>query len=343
MAGSTTVSKTKATQKQTGTMKWLDTQSIGYILSDNHLIPEVYVTPFSLSSNSVKEGDRVKFNIKINVSDLQHSPEAIDISPFGKKCSSCKRFGHSSLKCPVSMNSRVKCFRCGLIGHYAKNCDQKFQGWSLNQTHTRSRSYSRRFNGWSSLFDGGDESRIVGVGMGPGLNSMVCVKKRGDVKRVEEVEDCFILEFDDDEDDDDVKCIICVKKVQDVKKVEEVEDCFILEFDPTELDNFSNLSVCEKSEGVVADDEVLILDEKGKVACRDYPHPRHLCATHPFKKTPHNLHCKMCYCNICDIPAPCKKWNESSKCSGLSHCDATESESVLEDLDKRHIQEVLGR
>jgi hypothetical protein len=28
-----------------------------------------------------------------------------------------------------------------------------------------------------------------------------------------------------------------------------------------------------------------------QIACRDYPHPRHLCAKHPFSSTPHDRHC----------------------------------------------------
>lgn len=28
-----------------------------------------------------------------------------------------------------------------------------------------------------------------------------------------------------------------------------------------------------------------------QIACRDYPHPRHLCVKHPFSSTPHDRHC----------------------------------------------------
>ncbi|XP_074320370.1 uncharacterized protein LOC141657133 [Silene latifolia] len=192
------------------------------------------------------------------------------------------------------------------------------------------------------------------------FGSIVSVKKREDVKKVEEVEDCFILEFDpndlthlhngdndDNDDDNGDDCseisgsIVCVKKREDVKKFEEVEDCFILDFDPfLDVDSigfkFDKLSVSVKTEVCSddnddnnddddddEDDDVSILGIKGKVACRDYPHPRHLCGTHPFKKTSHEIHCKMCYCYVCDTSAPCKKWTKGCKDPSLKHCDAT--------------------
>lgn len=284
---------TTQTHNLTGKIKWLDAQGIGYILPDIPSFPEVYVSPSSLSSDIIQEGDCVKFNAKFNGSNPPHSMEATDVVPFGIKCSFCKRFGHFSGSCPERAVSKVKCFRCGLIGHYAKNCDQKFHRWFFNQTRRRTRAHNGR---WSSLFDGAG-THIGGVGM-----------------------------------------MVCVKKKADVKKVEEVEDCFILEFDPTELDKFSNLSLCDQSHVVADEDDVSILAEKGKVACRDYPHPRHLCATHPFKKTPHELHCKMCYCYICDVPAPCRKWNEGSKDHSLSHCHAAANSpfwKTLRDQEKR--------
>ncbi|KAH9617128.1 hypothetical protein KSS87_020877 [Heliosperma pusillum] len=169
------------------------------------------------------------------------------------------------------------------------------------------------------------------------VGSIVSVKKREDVKRVEEVEDCFILEFDPNVDNDDdyseiSGSIVCVKKREDVKKFEEFEDCFILDFDPFNDDDssigfmFNKLSVSVKTEVFSddnADDDVSILGVKGKVACKDYPHSRHLCGTHPFKKTAHEIHCKMCYCYVCDISAPCKKWTGGCKDLNLKHCDAT--------------------
>lgn len=38
----------------------------------------------------------------------------------------------------------------------------------------------------------------------------------------------------------------------------------------------------------------MIIDLDGeKVACRDFPHPRHDCVKHPFEKTPHQDYCEM--------------------------------------------------
>ncbi|KAK8935671.1 hypothetical protein KSP39_PZI013529 [Platanthera zijinensis] len=65
-------------------------------------------------------------------------------------------------------------------------------------------------------------------------------------------------------------------------------------------------------------DEMLIVGEKGQFACRDYPHPRYLCATFLFSMTPHKKHCDLCHCYVCDSPAPCKYWE--------SHCNSTHKE-----------------
>lgn len=288
-------------KRYTGKIKQLDKDGKGYIVSfyDNE---EVLVTPSSFSdptlirTRTIQEGDRVEFSLK-----------AVDVVPTGPQCYCCGRIGHYAAECPNKTNSRVRCYRCGIIGHFARDCF---------------------FSGGSKR--GQDDDR-------KGTGSVVCVKNSKDVRKVEAFEDCFILGFDptqisdddddeeEDEDENEVECrvmrsMVSVKTPEEVKKVEEVEDCFILEFDPTESIKFCNLSLSEESDSASADKEVSILAEKGQVACRDYPHSRHMCATHPFKSTPHELHCKMCYCYICDLPAPCKEW---IKRIGFQHCDAT--------------------
>ncbi|KAE8712345.1 Nascent polypeptide-associated complex subunit alpha-like protein 2 [Hibiscus syriacus] len=50
------------------------------------------------------------------------------------------------------------------------------------------------------------------------------------------------------------------------------------------------------------------LEQPDLVACRDYPHSRHLCLQFPFDTTPHDKHCDLCYCYICDSAAPCECW-----------------------------------
>ncbi|KAF7830808.1 uncharacterized protein G2W53_013141 [Senna tora] len=113
------------------------------------------------------------------------------------------------------------------------------------------------------------------------------------------------------EDDSPIRAIVCLKRSEDIKRFEESEDCFILEFDPFEPVNLSKLSL-EKND--TADAEISVVAEKGKVACRDFPHSRHLCIKYPFNTKSHESYCEMCYCYVCDSAAPCNYWN--------SHCHA---------------------
>ncbi|XP_037423122.1 uncharacterized protein LOC119287648 isoform X2 [Triticum dicoccoides] len=97
------------------------------------------------------------------------------------------------------------------------------------------------------------------------------------------------------------------------------DDCVILDSDP-----FSAVAVNDEKDGG-SDEELQIVAEKGKVACRDFPHSRHLCSNMPFGATSHEKHCAMCYCFVCDAPAPCSHWGK-----GLSvgdHCHATDKET----------------
>ncbi|XP_048493080.1 cold shock protein 1-like [Beta vulgaris subsp. vulgaris] len=128
-------SKTTETHKLTGKIKWLDLQGTGYILPDNPFFPEVYISPFSLSSDTtinIQEGDCVEFNIKLWGSNSSPSFEAIDVVPFGSKCSNCKRFGHNSWKCLENSSNKLKCYSCGITGHFVKDYDQQFRGWFSN-------------------------------------------------------------------------------------------------------------------------------------------------------------------------------------------------------------------
>uniref|UniRef100_A0A8R7UCT3 RRM domain-containing protein n=2 Tax=Triticum urartu TaxID=4572 RepID=A0A8R7UCT3_TRIUA len=97
------------------------------------------------------------------------------------------------------------------------------------------------------------------------------------------------------------------------------DDCVILDSDP-----FSAVAVNDEKDGG-SDEELQIVAEKGKVACRDFPHSRHLCSNMPFGATSHEKHCAMCYCFVCDAPAPCAYWG-----TGLladDHCHATDKET----------------
>ncbi|EEF36796.1 conserved hypothetical protein [Ricinus communis] len=106
--------------------------------------------------------------------------------------------------------------------------------------------------------------------------------------------------------------IFCLKRKMDMKPFDDVYDCFILDFDNSEC--ISDLSLC-------FDDDLSVIAERGKVACRDYPHARHLCLNYPFDTTPHENFCQLCYCYVCDSAAPCKYWKDSKS----AHCHASES------------------
>nr|XP_051210396.1 nuclear localization sequence-binding protein-like isoform X8 [Lolium perenne] len=88
------------------------------------------------------------------------------------------------------------------------------------------------------------------------------------------------------------------------------------------------------------DDDCVIVAEKGEVACRDFPHSRHLCSNMPFGTTSHSKHCTMCYCFVCDAPAPCSYWGK-----GLSvddHCHATDKETKWKTLREAFKQRSNG-
>ncbi|KAG5036037.1 hypothetical protein HKD37_04G011579 [Glycine soja] len=126
-----------------------------------------------------------------------------------------------------------------------------------------------------------------------------------------------------------VPALVCLRK-EDIKRFEETEECFVLDFDPFHSLDFSKLSLDHQ--------DVSILAEKGEVACRDYPHPRHLCVKFPFTATPHGSYCEMCYCYVCDSAAPCKYWNPST----LSHCDADSDDDWKEERNRKKFQSILA-
>uniref|UniRef100_A0A6N2LKE0 Uncharacterized protein n=1 Tax=Salix viminalis TaxID=40686 RepID=A0A6N2LKE0_SALVM len=126
-----------------------------------------------------------------------------------------------------------------------------------------------------------------------------------------------------------IRPIFCLKKtnMEKIRKFDEIEDCFILDFDPsdieTSLHRISTLPVSSftDNDGGGGGD-LSVVAEKGQVACRDYPHSRHLCIKYPFDKTPHENYCKLCYCYVCDCAAPCKDWKDSKS----AHCNASEKD-----------------
>ncbi|KAL3521723.1 hypothetical protein ACH5RR_019872 [Cinchona calisaya] len=120
--------------------------------------------------------------------------------------------------------------------------------------------------------------------------------------------------------------VFCLKNRDAIKKMEEREDCFILDFDPDHhhhgddatLNVSINLDYVEDD----ASPDISIVGEKGQVACRDYPHSRHVCVKYPFGQTPHDSYCHLCYCFVCDVAAPCKNWTGAS-----GHCHAIDNDA----------------
>ncbi|KAB2602022.1 hypothetical protein D8674_003027 [Pyrus ussuriensis x Pyrus communis] len=104
------------------------------------------------------------------------------------------------------------------------------------------------------------------------------------------------------------------------------DDCLVLDGNPDKP-----VLVVENSGS--GSDELLVVGETGQVACRDYPHPRHLCAKFPFKTTQHENHCDLCHCYVCDSLAPCVYWSTGG--SNFNHCHATDKEESWRILRKK--------
>ncbi|XP_039005762.1 uncharacterized protein LOC120133186 [Hibiscus syriacus] len=102
-------------------------------------------------------------------------------------------------------------------------------------------------------------------------------------------------------------------------------DCVVLEGDPDKaLSDVNDLH--EDS------DECLIVGQKGQIACRDYPHPRHDCARFPFSSTSHEQYCELCHCFVCDLKAPCSYWGSGTRTT--DHCHATDKEERWKNMRK---------
>ncbi|XP_020221292.1 uncharacterized protein LOC109803984 [Cajanus cajan] len=116
-----------------------------------------------------------------------------------------------------------------------------------------------------------------------------------------------------------------VKKVDDDDEEEEEDDCVVLDGDPeNRVTSVEGLST--------GSDELVVVGEKGQIACRDYPHPRHLCVKFPYSSAPHEKHCDQCHCYVCDSVAPCLKWGTGHL--GTDHCHATDKSETWRTLRK---------
>lgn len=137
----------------------------------------------------------------------------------------------------------------------------------------------------------------------------------------------FLLTSDEESDDSDDIVVVSENKpklkskstMKDVvvKKDDsgEDDDCVVLEGDPEN-------GVTSLEEESTGSDELLVVGEKGQIACRDYPHARHLCAKFPFSSTPHERYCAQCHCYVCDSLAPCLNWGTGILSS--DHCHAND-------------------
>ncbi|KAH7517522.1 RPM1 interacting protein 13-like [Ziziphus jujuba] len=99
------------------------------------------------------------------------------------------------------------------------------------------------------------------------------------------------------------------------------DDCVVLDGDPHNKP--VDYSAIEIGFGL---DELLIVGEKGQIACRDCPHSRHLCVSFPFSTTPHDRHCNQCHYYVCDSLAPCVSWGNGI--SSTDHCHATDKDET---------------
>ncbi|KAI6673482.1 hypothetical protein NL676_001388 [Syzygium grande] len=108
----------------------------------------------------------------------------------------------------------------------------------------------------------------------------------------------------------DLDEVVVVKEVSAKSKPNKLvaddddDDCVVLDGDPEKAVSAPDDAVDGGS------DDLLIVGEKGQVACRDYPHPRHDCVIFPFSSTLHEKHCNLCHCYVCDSPAPCAYWGK---------------------------------
>ncbi|CAH8354625.1 unnamed protein product [Eruca vesicaria subsp. sativa] len=85
------------------------------------------------------------------------------------------------------------------------------------------------------------------------------------------------------------------------------DDCVILDCDPDKTG-----AAVESKADDDDNDEVLVVGQKGEIACRDFPHPRHSCAKYSFNSTAHESYCDMEYCPPNQLMPQCLRLRVSS-------------------------------
>ncbi|KAL9239079.1 hypothetical protein vseg_013431 [Gypsophila vaccaria] len=156
-----------------------------------------------------------------------------------------------------------------------------------------------------------------------------------DVKSVESGKICNGFDVDDDDDDDVVVVGEVIVKPKRAKRSfflvknggvdddDDDDDCVVLECDPDKPPRSLKTAVDEvKDDEDDNSDDLVVVSEKGQVACRDFPHSRHLCVNFPFSSTSHESRCELCHCYVCDSLAPCAYWGSGAL--GTDHCHATD-------------------
>lgn len=135
---------------------------------------------------------------------------------------------------------------------------------------------------------------------GTPLRGIFCLKTRQDMKIFDEKEDCFILDFDPNDSFDASKLSDDTECDEDVAIIHEKGQVFIIRILGcfvffckvcvfahlfSTIDNLGFMSLCCRFLGF---DEKMVCVQ---VACRDFPHPRHLCLKFPFESSQHTSHC----------------------------------------------------
>lgn len=157
----------------------------------------------------------------------------------------------------------------------------------------------------------------------------------------------IVLSSDDDDDDDDVltqraaklhkrsKVLVDDNEVTVIeraslclesKAIEKCASLSTLERKPPSDDDCCILNYDPENDVQVPDfqandaDDLVVVGERGPVACRDFPHARHLCVKFPFTTTSHEKYCEQCHCYVCDVIAPCLLWGQGKQSN--DHCHA---------------------
>ncbi|CAK9201829.1 unnamed protein product [Sphagnum troendelagicum] len=112
-----------------------------------------------------------------------------------------------------------------------------------------------------------------------------------------------------------------VRSVRSSVVVVDDDDCCILDNDPDASATGSAVAVGADFDS----DELVMTGETGPVACRDFPHARHLCVHFPFKTSLHVKYCTQCHCYVCDKQAPCFEWGDGNQWG--DHCHASDKDA----------------